>query len=89
VGGNSPRFARFILKKTPSFFVVEDKGFFHCFGCGAHGDVIEFVRRHEQLDFAMAVARLASVLADGIPDNGRSTPRPPGSIRALQGNANA
>ena len=29
-------------EKTPSFYVVEDKGFFHCFGCGAHGDAIGF-----------------------------------------------
>ena len=32
----------FHKEKTPSFSVVEDKGFYHCFGCGAHGDVIGF-----------------------------------------------
>ena len=32
-------------EKTPSFTVSEEKGFFHCFGCGAHGDVIGYVMR--------------------------------------------
>jgi len=32
-------------EKTPSFYVNDDKQFFHCFGCGAHGDVIGFVMR--------------------------------------------
>ena len=35
-------------EKTPSFYVVEDKGFFHCFGCGAHGDAIGFVDARRQ-----------------------------------------
>ena len=38
-------------EKTPSFTVSEDKGFFHCFGCGAHGDVIAFVMRVDNLSF--------------------------------------
>src|SRR6478752_4914489 len=46
-------------EKTPSFYVVEDKGFFHCFGCGAHGDAIGYVMRAENLDFIEAVERLA------------------------------
>ena len=46
-------------EKTPSFYVVEDKGFFHCFGCGAHGDAIGFVMRAENLDFIEAIERLA------------------------------
>jgi hypothetical protein len=46
-------------EKTPSFFVVEDKGFFHCFGCGAHGDAIGFVMRLDNVGFRVAVARLA------------------------------
>src|SRR3546814_19280045 len=37
-------------EKTPSFTVSEEKGFYHCFGCGAHGDVISFVTRSENLD---------------------------------------
>ena len=49
----------FHKEKTPSFTVNEDKGFFHCFGCGAHGDVIGFVMRDEGLPFPEAVERLA------------------------------
>ncbi|SMF75356.1 DNA primase [Tistlia consotensis] len=46
-------------EKTPSFTVSEDKGFFHCFGCGAHGDVIGFVMKTEGLSFPEAVEKLA------------------------------
>src|SRR5215469_15447824 len=46
-------------EKTPSFTVSDEKGFFHCFGCGAHGDVIGFVMRNEGLSFPEAVERLA------------------------------
>ena len=49
----------FHKEKTPSFTVNEDKGFFHCFGCGAHGDVIGFVMRDEGLSFPETVERLA------------------------------
>ena len=45
-------------EKSPSFTVSEDKGFYHCFGCGAHGDVIGFVMRSEGLSFPEAVERL-------------------------------
>lgn len=46
-------------EKTPSFSVVEDKGFYHCFGCGAHGNVISFVMQSEGLGFLDAVEDLA------------------------------
>lgn len=46
-------------EKSPSFFVNDDKGFFHCFGCGAHGDVIGFVMRADGMSFPEAVERLA------------------------------
>jgi DNA primase len=49
----------FHKEKTPSFTVNDDKGFFHCFGCGAHGDVIGFVMRHDHLSFMEAVEQLA------------------------------
>lgn len=42
-------------EKTPSFYLVPGKGFFHCFGCGAHGDAIAFAMRHRNLDFIEAV----------------------------------
>ena len=46
-------------EKTPSFTVNDDKGFFHCFGCGAHGDVIGFTMRIDNLSFPEAVEKLA------------------------------
>ena len=49
----------FHSEKTPSFTVNEAKGFFHCFGCGAHGDVIGFLMRLENLTFPESVERLA------------------------------
>jgi len=54
-------------EKTPSFYVVEDKGFFHCFGCGAHGDAIGYVMRAENLDFIDAIERLAGEAGIAVP----------------------
>src|ERR1700686_2763413 len=54
-------------EKTPSFYVVEDKGFFHCFGCGAHGDAIGWVMRSESLDFIEAIERLAGIARIAVP----------------------
>jgi DNA primase len=59
-------------EKTPSFYVVEDKSFFHCFGCGAHGDVIGFVMRADNLDFIDAVEKLAAEAGLAVP---RATPQ--------------
>jgi len=50
----------FHAEKTPSFSVNGDMGLYYCFGCGAKGDVITFVRELEHLEFAEAVERLAS-----------------------------
>ena len=54
-------------EKTPSFTVNEDKGFFHCFGCGAHGDVIGFVMRTENSSFPEVVERLAEEAGLEVP----------------------
>jgi len=59
-------------EKTPSFYVVEDKSFFHCFGCGAHGDAIGFVMRRDNLDFIEAIERLAGEAGLAVP---RATPQ--------------
>jgi DNA primase len=59
-------------EKTPSFYVVEDKSFFHCFGCGAHGDAIGFVMRKDNLDFIEAIEKLAGEAGLAIP---RATPQ--------------
>src|SRR5215831_12212435 len=54
-------------EKTPSFYVVDGKSFFHCFGCGAHGDAIGFVMRADNLDFIEAVEKLAGQAGLAVP----------------------
>ena len=56
-------------EKTPSFTVNEDKGFYHCFGCGAHGDVITFIMRTDSLSFPEAVERLAGEAGLEVPQS--------------------
>ena len=55
-------------EKTPSFYVNEDKGFYHCFGCGVHGDVIRFVVEQEGLRFPEAVKALAAEAGLEVPE---------------------
>ncbi len=55
-------------EKTPSFTVVEEKNFYHCFGCGAHGDVIGFTMRTEGLPFPEAVEKLAGEAGMALPE---------------------
>ncbi len=55
-------------EKTPSFYVNEDKGFYHCFGCGVHGDVIRFVVEQEGLRFPEAVKSLAAEAGLEVPE---------------------
>src|SRR3984893_12218303 len=62
----------FPRERTPSFTVVDEKHFFHCFGCGAHGDEFGFVMRVYNLDFAAAVAKVADGLGGEIPFTDRA-----------------
>jgi hypothetical protein len=48
----------FHREKTPSFYVIEGKAFFHCFGCGVHGDAIGFVMRADNVSYVEAVKML-------------------------------
>jgi len=50
----------FHAEKTPSFSINPEQGLYYCFGCGARGDAITFVREVEHLDFVDAVERLAA-----------------------------
>ncbi|WP_119679046.1 DNA primase [Indioceanicola profundi] len=59
-------------EKTPSFYLNDQKGFFHCFGCGAHGDIIGFVMRHDNLSFMEAVELLAGEAGLQVP---KATPQ--------------
>ncbi len=54
-------------EKTPSFYVNDGKQFYHCFGCGAHGDVIGFTMRHDRLSFPEAIAQLAGEAGIPVP----------------------
>lgn len=56
-------------EKTPSFVVNDEKGFYHCFGCGAHGDAIRFLTDARHLTFAQAVKKLAAMAGMPLPDN--------------------
>ena len=55
-------------EKSPSFTVSDDKGFYHCFGCSAHGSVFDFVMNTENLQFPEAVEQLPRG-RDGSPAN--------------------
>jgi DNA primase len=55
-------------EKTPSFQVNGDKGFFHCFGCGAGGDVIKFVELFDKITFPEAVRQLAARFGLPVPE---------------------
>jgi DNA primase len=54
-------------EKTPSFYVNDDKGFYHCFGCQAHGDVIRWMTDQRGLQFMDAVKELASEAGLEVP----------------------
>src|SRR5210317_1845116 len=50
-------------EKTPSFTVSPGKGFYHCFGCGAHGTAIGFLMEHDHMSFVEAIESLAATMA--------------------------
>src|SRR5437588_4829823 len=54
-------------EKTPSFTVNDDKGFYHCFGCGAHGDGIRFLTDQRGMPFMDAVKELAAKAGLDVP----------------------
>ena len=54
-------------EKTPSFTVSDKKQFYHCFGCGAHGNAISFLMEYDKLEFLEAVEELAGFLGLEIP----------------------
>ena len=64
----------FHSEKTPSFSVVDDDGFYHCFGCGAHGDAISFLREMDGLDFMQAVEQLAEMAGLAMPNSANIDP---------------
>ncbi len=57
----------FHSEKTPSFWVSPQKGFYHCFGCGAHGTALGFLMEYERLEFPVAVEELARSVGVEVP----------------------
>ena len=64
-------------EKTPSFTVVPDKQFYHCFGCGAHGTAVGFLMDYANLEFVEAVEELARRAGREVPraGGGEAVPR--------------
>lgn len=59
-GKNYQACCPFHTEKSPSFSVSQDKQFYHCFGCGEHGNAISFLMEFDRLEFPDAVEELAS-----------------------------
>ena len=74
-------------EKTPSFHVVPDKAFYHCFGCGVHGTAITFLMDHDHLSFVEAVEDLAARVGLDVPHEeqagARQAPPPTEGLFAL------
>ncbi|NPE60803.1 DNA primase [Dickeya dadantii] len=54
-------------EKTPSFTVNGDKQFYHCFGCGAHGNAIDFLMNYDRLEFVESIEELAAMHGLEVP----------------------
>lgn len=65
----------FHQEKTPSFTVSEERGLFHCFGCGQSGTAFSFIMRVEGLDFVAAVEQLARKAGVALPEDGTQATR--------------
>lgn len=62
----------FHKEKSPSFTINDEKGFYHCFGCGAHGDVIGFTMNYEHLGYREAIEKLAGIAGLSLPKETRA-----------------
>ncbi|WP_163558520.1 DNA primase [Halomonas sp. NO4] len=74
-GRNHSGLCPFHQEKTPSFTVSADKQFYHCFGCGAHGNALRFLMEYDRLSFPEAVEQLAGRLGLEVPREGRDDPQ--------------
>ncbi|MCW3173332.1 DNA primase [Shewanella subflava] len=74
-GKNHSACCPFHSEKSPSFTVSRDKQFYHCFGCGAHGNAIDFVMEYDRLEFVDAIEELASQLGLDVPQENGNTKR--------------
>ncbi len=74
-GRNHSGLCPFHQEKSPSFTVSADKQFYHCFGCGAHGNALRFLMEYDRLGFPEAVEQLAGRLGMEVPREGADDPR--------------
>ena len=58
----------FHQEKSPSFFVNDQKGFYHCFGCSEHGDSIKFIMEYDKLSYPQAIESLAREVGIPLPE---------------------
>ncbi|MWJ29268.1 DNA primase [Halomonas sp. ZH2S] len=77
-GRNYSGLCPFHQEKTPSFTVSADKQFYHCFGCGAHGNALRFLMEYDKLLFPDAVEHLAGRLGLEVPREGADDPHAKG-----------
>jgi DNA primase len=75
-GRNHQACCPFHDEKSPSFTVSQDKQFYHCFGCGAHGNVISFLMEFDRLEFPEAVEELARYHSIEVPREKGGAPPP-------------
>ena len=73
-GSNYKGLCPFHGEKTPSFTVSASKGFYHCFGCSAHGTAIDFLMNYDNLEFPEAVEALAEMMGLEVPRETGGTP---------------
>lgn len=66
-GKDSIGLCPFHKEKTPSFKVNDERGFYHCFGCGTHGDIFDFVMQKQNMPFMEAVELLAHLAGLEVP----------------------
>jgi DNA primase len=75
-GRNHQACCPFHDEKSPSFTVSQDKQFYHCFGCGAHGNVISFLMEFDRLEFPEAIEELAQYHSIEVPREKGGAPPP-------------
>jgi DNA primase len=71
-GKNYSACCPFHNEKSPSFSVSQEKQFYHCFGCGVHGNAIDFMMEYERLDFVETIEELSASIGLEVPREQRT-----------------
>ncbi|MBN7820325.1 DNA primase [Bowmanella yangjiangensis] len=85
-GRNYQACCPFHNEKSPSFTVSQDKQFYHCFGCGAHGNAISFLMEYDRLEFPEAIEELARYQGVEVPREQGNSPQQSKEKRQQQEN---